>query len=471
MAFGLIAAACSEDTGDEGEASTPASAPAETDPADTTPAETTPGETTPTETDPPDTEPSGDSGLDAAIAHALAYTGGAGGAAEGDPIVIGYINQEGGTPAFPEATIGTEAAVKYVNEVLGGAGGRPLELKTCIVNAPEDGTACAQEMLADDAVSVVLTGVVVLDAIAQPIYDILKDQKPIIIGNPVVTPDFLATDGYAFTPGSPGVVQGLAVFAATGLGDTLPDKVAVVHSDNSSGTIAFTALTKPVLEALGVPSDGIKGVAVPDTAGPTEFAPAIQAAGAADADVIIPLVTVQGCIGVAQALKDLGIDTPVVTTGLCFGTPMTEYLAQQGESGIVPDGWYFGGYGYSYFIPGQADLDSYVAMIQQYAVDEGIENIEYTGFAGPQFGTILTITKWINEMGADAVSPDSIRSAAKAFEGPMWGVVGPMSCGSNPVFPSLCGIQMGIQQYSGEEWTSIRDGYNGDPVDPSVEIG
>ena len=40
-----------------------------------------------------------------------------------------------------------------------------------------------------------------------------------------------------------------------------------------------------------------------------------------------------------------GHDRPV------FGTPMTEHLKDAGDSGAYPDGWYFGGYGYSYFLP------------------------------------------------------------------------------------------------------------------------
>ena len=125
----------------------------------------------------------------------------------------------------------------------------------------------------------------------------------------------------------------------------------MVYSDNPGGQAGFNLLTKPLLEAEGI---AVTGVPIADTAGPQEFAPAIQAAGAADADVFIPLVTIQGCIGTYDALKQLGITTPVVTTGLCFGTPMTEHLAQTGDAATCPDGWYFGGYGYSYFIPGQA---------------------------------------------------------------------------------------------------------------------
>jgi branched-chain amino acid transport system substrate-binding protein len=386
--------------------------------------------------------------------------------ASGDPIVIGYVNQEGATPAFPENTVGLDAAVDYINTTLGGVQGRPVEVKKCVVQKEEDGQKCGQEMLADENVQFVLTGTLVVGN--QPLFDTLAGQKPVFVGNPVTTPDFLAKDAFAFTPGSPGVIQGMAIFASTMLPEGKPAKAAIVYSDNAAGQAAYNLLTKPILEANGI---AVTGVPIPDTAGPQDFAPAIQAAGAQDAGVFIPLVTVQGCIGTYDALKQLGITTPVVTTGLCFGTPMTEHLAQTGEGGDVPDGWYFGGYGYSYFIPGNPELDNYVSVIQDYAEAQGIENIEYTGFAGPTYGNALTLVKFMNEIGPDNVTPDAMRQASLSFPGPMWGVVGPMACGKNPLFPSLCGVQMGIQQYKDSEWVSIADGYNGKPIDASAAAG
>lgn len=471
--LGLVAGACSEKSG-SGSAATvaPAASASTSAPAGTAAPAASVTVTVASAATVAPTDTAGSTGgamsLADSIAHALAYTGGTAGAASGDPIKIGYVNEEGGTPAFPESTIGLESAVKYVNESLGGADGHPIELVKCITNSSEDSTKCAQQMLADDSISVVMTGVIAQDALVAPLLDALKDQKPVIIGNPVTTPEFLATDAYAYTPGSPGVIQGLAAFAAKHLPSGPAKKVAVVYGDNSGGQVAFSGLTEPVLKALGVTS--VVGVPIADTAGPQDFAPAITAAGASDADAFLPLVTVQGCIGTAQALKDLAIATPVVTTSLCLGTPMIDYLKQQGGAGIVPDKWYFGGYGFSYFMPGNADLDSYVTMVLQYAKDQGIANVEYTGFAGPMFGNLLTVTKFINEIGADKVTPDAIRSAAKSFAGPMWGVVGPMKCGASPVFVSVCGLQMGIQQYVDDKWVSINDGYNGKPIDPTVEL-
>ncbi|NDA78542.1 MAG: hypothetical protein EBY07_12275 [Actinobacteria bacterium] len=212
------------------------------------------------------------------------------------------------------------------------------------------------------------------------------------------------------------------------------------------------------------------GVAAADTAGATEMAGLIQAAGAEDADVFYPLVTIGSCIAVYDALQTLEIDTTVVTTGLCFGVPMQTHLKELGLDAKLPDGWYFGGYGYSYEIAGNPDLDAYKEAVFAWAAEEGLDaaTLEYTGFGGPTFGTLLSAVKFANAGAADSAG---FRDAAKAFAGPQWGVVGPMKCGGNPTFPALCGFQIGVQQQQGTEYVSIMDGYNGKPIDPQAELG
>ena len=124
--LGLVAGACSESSDSSSSTEAPVSSEAPTSEA-------------------PTTDAPGDSPIsEANLAHALAYTGGPGGVASGDPVVIGYVNQEGGTPAFPEASIGIESAVWYANNFLGGIGGRPIELAKCTVTKEEDGQKCAQ---------------------------------------------------------------------------------------------------------------------------------------------------------------------------------------------------------------------------------------------------------------------------------------------------------------------------------------
>ena len=49
-------------------------------------------------------------------------------------------------------------------------------------------------------------------------------------------------------------------------------------------------------------------------------------------------VGIAQCINTYDALRSLGIDPVVVTTGLCYGTPMTAHMRDIDEEGDFPDG-------------------------------------------------------------------------------------------------------------------------------------
>jgi branched-chain amino acid transport system substrate-binding protein len=418
-----------------------------------------------------DTEAEGDGGSDSGEFSeaelnewALSYTGGTAGEASGEPLKIGYVNQEA---VFPENTIGIEAAIEYINTELGGFGGRPAELVTCEVLADEDGTRCGTEMLNNDEVQFVLTGTLLNGN--QQLYDVLQDQKPVIIGNAVTNPDFLTTAGVGYPTGSVGVIPGMAEFAVSRL-DPAPTNAAIVYASNPAGQAAFSTLMKPVFDAAGIPVTGVEVTDPGATAADVQAA--MTAAGAGTADVFIPLVTVQSCIATYDAIKQLGIDPTVVTTGLCFGTPMTDHLAEVGDGGDVPDGWYFGGFGYSYFIPDlESGMATYLAKVQEYAEVPAGVTIEFTGFAGPSFGNVMTIAKFANELGGE-VTTESITPLIFGFEGPMMLQAGTLTCGTTSLFgitfPAVCGNEMGIQQYLDGEWISAGDALDGDPIDVST---
>jgi branched-chain amino acid transport system substrate-binding protein len=388
----------------------------------------------------------------------LAYTGGSAGKADKKlaPITIGYINQEGGVPSFPESTAGINAAVKYVNNELGGAQKHPVVVKKCTVQAEEDGQRCATEMLNDDKVSFVITGVLVVGN--QSIYSTLAGKKPVLVGFPGTPSDFVADDAYALTAGALGVVKGMGIFVGQNLKDV--KKVSVVHADNAAGKAGAESILKPTLAKFGITD--VTLVAVSDTATGPDLASAIQAAGAEQADLFMPLVTVQGCVATYDALQSLGVKPKVFTTGLCYGTPMTRHLKDIGAKGQVPNGWYYGDLGYSYFMPDeQSGMTTYIDKIKQY----GPKNVEYTGFAGPLFANLLTSVKFVNQIGPDNVTPDAVRQAVKGFTGPMMLIAGPMQCGFDPVYKTLCGKEMGVQQYRNGKWRSIANALNGKAID------
>ncbi|MFM8947255.1 MAG: hypothetical protein ACKOJC_11215, partial [Actinomycetota bacterium] len=96
--LGLLASACSEDSG-----------------SSETPATEAPSTDAPAGSE----APAGDLLVQqSTVDTGVAYTGGPGGVASGDPILIGYVNQEGGTPAFPEASVGIDSAVWFINNFL-----------------------------------------------------------------------------------------------------------------------------------------------------------------------------------------------------------------------------------------------------------------------------------------------------------------------------------------------------------------
>ncbi len=389
---------------------------------------------------------------------ALAYTGGTAGKADTSktPVVIGYVNEQGGVPAFPEATQGLDAAVQYVNDELGGIQGHPVQIEKCFVIANEDGQKCGTKLANNENVKLVIEGAMTVGN--QALYSIVAPKKPVLISNPVVTPDFLTAGTYAYTPGGPGVVQGMAVFVAKYLKNI--HKVAVVYGDSEAEVFGAENLLVPKLKTYGITDVTLQKISDAPTA--PDVQNALNAADAAGADVVMPIVTVQGCIATYDALKSLGIKTPVVTTGLCFGTPMTKHLADLGSTDTVPNGWYFGDYGYSYFVPDKASgMTTYLAKIQQYAP----KNVEYTGFAGPTFANLMTAVKFYNELGPDA-STTALLSTIKSFKGPMMIVAGPMDCGFSTLFTSLCGTEMGIMQYKNGKWLTIASGLNGKPIDP-----
>src|SRR5262249_9574517 len=145
--------------------------------------------------------------------------------------------------------------------------------------------------------------------------------------------------------GAPGVLAGMAKFS---IDQFHPKKVALLFDDNPAGQAGASVIMGPMFAKAGVKTTN---VAVADTASEPDMESAMNAAGVADADVFVSIFTLQNCINMYDAIKSLQIKTTVVTTGLCFGTPMTDHLKNAGDSGAYPDGWYFGGYGYSYFLP------------------------------------------------------------------------------------------------------------------------
>jgi branched-chain amino acid transport system substrate-binding protein len=79
----------------------------------------------------------------------------AGKVATGEPIVIGFVNDEGGAFSVPELGVGNQVAQDYINNQLGGINGRPIEVKRCVADgSPEKSIDCANQLVEAGVVAV-----------------------------------------------------------------------------------------------------------------------------------------------------------------------------------------------------------------------------------------------------------------------------------------------------------------------------
>src|SRR4051812_22082464 len=78
-----------------------------------------------------------------------------GGGLTGAPVLIGVQAPMEGPAAYPQTGYGAQAAEKYINEELGGIGGRPVKIQLCAGdNSPETAINCANEFVSSNVVAV-----------------------------------------------------------------------------------------------------------------------------------------------------------------------------------------------------------------------------------------------------------------------------------------------------------------------------
>jgi branched-chain amino acid transport system substrate-binding protein len=73
----------------------------------------------------------------------------------GDPVKVGFLNNEGGAAfSVPELRVGAEVAEDYVNTELGGIAGRPVDIIPCATDgSPEKSIDCANQLLEQGVVA------------------------------------------------------------------------------------------------------------------------------------------------------------------------------------------------------------------------------------------------------------------------------------------------------------------------------
>jgi branched-chain amino acid transport system substrate-binding protein len=369
------------------------------------------------------------------VTNYLTYTDGKAGKANASlpPVTIGWINQQGGQQQVgPLATMGAQTAVKYINSNLGGVDGHPVALKTCFIrSAEEEGTTCAQELLADKSVDVIDEGAVAIGI--QSFYSTLHGAKPVIVGVAVTPVDSVQKNAVIYFGDVTHVLGPFGTYAS----QVLHAKTAALVYPNIAGiTEGATAI------ADGLQKAGITVKKVGYDESQTDLIGPLTAAGASSADMVVPYSDSSGCVNLAKGLKQLGITDAkkIVSAPLC--------LNGQVSAGLGGD-WPIWTYAIASSLFGDPTDPGMPEYMKVTGANEPAANAP-DPWNIVAFGQLLTTVRFLNQLGYGHASPSAIEAKAKAFTGPVALGAPSLQCGKYPAAPAVCNDRTQFFQYQGK---------------------
>ena len=233
--------------------------------------------------------------------------GGADGAGPaGEPIRVGFHSLEGAAVSFPDIRIGFEEGVAYVNEVLGGVDGRPLEVEACRTDVtPESSIDCANRFVEQDVVAAVQG----IDIGADAMIPVLSGAGVAEVGAAAVSNEVQVDTGHSFFL-SPST-QGLIALGISTVVDQGADTIRFFATDDPNAHATTDEVIRPIGEALGVDADSI----FYDPAA-ADWAALVATADEQGADAMgTPGSAEPDCTAMMSAISQSGVDTEVFLGG------------------------------------------------------------------------------------------------------------------------------------------------------------
>lgn len=385
---------------------------------------------------------SGSADLSAAAGIYSKFTGGSMGKADSSksPVVIGFVNDEGGIPSFPEGSVAAEAAAKFVNDNLGGVGGHPVQLSVCkVAGSEEQGQGCAQKFLGNKQIKVIVEDSQVVGAGA--FHQTLAGKLPVVIGSPNSVADATAKNAYGISAGvfgtDPGFVSYATQFAHAKSASLL------FPADDPTGQAAAKQIKGDLTKA------GIKVTDVGYKSSSPDIFPSVVASGAGKTDVTVTLFpSPPTCIAGGKALQQANVTKPILALNLCIAAPVKKAL------GDYPK-WTYVSLNTNPDVPGDAATDAYVKVMKAYAG----ANANIGGFAPHAFMATLAAVRALNGAGGAGATSAAITSKLKSYTGPTPMFAPNVKYGAIPGLPTIPSLQTRLYTYNGSgKWTDVTKG-------------
>lgn len=360
------------------------------------------------------------------------YIGAPPGKATGTPIKIGFVDAGGDLGDATEGTAVAEEAVRSVNALFGGVKGHPIELRKCAATDAAQAVQCAKDLAADPATVAVLQGS--LNGDTQGFHTALSSKVPVLGTLPLALADAQAANSYYLSGGQYSVL-GVVSYAREFV---KAKKVALISASGLTATELAVNTLKTALQAVGIV---VTVAAFPfDSADLTQ---ALAASRAQEADLLIPtVISPSQCVGLSNALRQLGVDTPILTFTGCLGTEVIKSL------GDYPRWQYL-----AFSINAEADAPDDLTAWQVRAFKEWFAPLAARGIthnSGVQmFQLVLTLTKLLNAVPGDVPTAATAAAQMKAFTGPVWLGVPRLTFGAIPGLPAIGSLSSRVYVYLG----------------------
>lgn len=365
------------------------------------------------------------------------------GRATGRPLVVGMINQEEApNGSFPEIRRDAEAAIRYVNEELGGVDGRPLQLESCATaGTPESSQACATRLRARNPVAV-LGGIDFFAGSSLPVFESAK--IPYVGMTPALGDELASRYAFLLAGGLAADLLAQTEYITATLG---AKKVGVVHLDLPGLQGAAVLAARAILEKKGVTDLRI----VSEKGDAADFVPAVRSATRNDPDVLLAVFPAQGCTRVLQAAQSLRIRAPLFLPSACAAKQVFDAAGSAANgvsfaSGLVP-----------YTESSNPEVATYLEKLRQYGPDGADPSV----LSQAGFSLVMNLHRLLTDVDGELTGESLTNKLRSTKDQPSF-MGHPYTCDMRqmPLLPAVCSGSVRLLRYEGGgRFSNVTEGW------------
>lgn len=350
--------------------------------------------------------------------------------ATGTPVKLGLLTDGRGTNIdFTSAQQTAQAAVKYVNEYLGGVAGHPIELFVCETKQiPANASDCANRMI-EEKVPVVLNDISGVGGVTVPLLS--AAGVPYFSYSGSSAAELTSPGAYSVTGSVASLLGGVAQYAK----DQGIEKVSVVGMDIPAVTQGVQSMGKPAFDRAGVE---LNLVTVPP--GTPDLTPQVQTVVTARSGLMLIFGDKTICSAGLKAARTLAYPGKVFIVQQCIDPTAVTSVPGGYQDVMITS--------VTNHNDGDAEFELYKAVLQQYAPDTAKANTA-SGTAMQGYSAVVGFARAMAGLPAGSeLTPEVVKQtleSGKSAKTPLGGGA-EFACNGTavPSLPGMCSVSTAI---------------------------